>query len=176
MPLESVKLPASLKKVIERKIKKLLAQDVFFGPTVETPYRAGFCLHMQVVPRGQVKSLQFGKPEGIRVLLENKNNVLAAVDFRKTPSGRLKISNIHQGKGLTKVLDTLNQLEKMLATAKQVWEPELIFFLLSPVPYIKIKSGKKVEFLKLEKGKIKKVTPISIKKEIATAVNSHQSS
>ncbi len=166
MPLESLHLNGAVKAKLRRKIRWLINTEILHTRAGSAAsYDLGFCMHIQVVPKKQFNSFEFGRPEGIRAFIQSGDNVIGAADFlfnRKI----LKLSYVHQGHGLNVLLEMLNKLEKKYARMRSNCHAELIYFLLAPAPYLLVKSGKKKQFYHSKKGRLLPVSSAGLKKEI----------
>jgi hypothetical protein len=172
MPLESLKLNASLYSKLRRKTSRLIKEILPPTEKIDRSYQPGYCMYVQSVPK-QFNSFSFGKPEGIRVFIQSGKNVIAAADFlfgRKN----LKLSYIYQGEGLKMLIAALNKLEKKYSKEKQVYHAELIYFFLAPGPYFLIQSGRKKQFYYSTTEKILPISPEALKKRIAMILTHHK--
>ena len=173
MPLQSLKLPASVFTKLKRKIRWLISNNIIPPSKKSTAsYDLGFCMHFQIVPKKEIISLNFGSPEGIRVFIQSGINVIAAADFLFTGK-KLKLSYVHQGHGLKLLLAMLNKLEKKYAGDKEICHAELIYFLLAPGPYILIKSNKKRQFYHSTGEKLVAVSYEGLKNQVNKILTQH---
>ena len=175
MPIQSHQLsPASLRQ-IQRKINELLRKEVLHRqPDDYDLYKPGFCAPIQIVPKQRAGSLQFGKPEGVRVFVQHRNSVLAAVDFMYK-GHQLKLTTVHQGAGLRSMLMVLNKLENKYKHSPIACHPEFIYFLLGEWPYIKVRAGKEITYFHHPKERLTAVPADRLLKQIRTIIQHHQS-
>lgn len=166
MPIHSLQLQAGVQTKINKKIRSLFKSGILHNSKKSArPYTIGFCMHIQIVPKKQIQSLAFGKPEGIRVLIQSENDVIAAADFLFVKK-RLKFSYVHHGNGLNILLSSINKLEKKYKDDKNICNVELIYFLLATGPYILIKSKKEKHFYHATAERLGKITPEQMRKQV----------
>jgi hypothetical protein len=174
MPIQSYKLPPDISGKVKKKINQLLRKKVLHTmPEDEASYQAGFCLPIQLVSKPNADPLDFSKPEGFRIFIQKESTVIAMVDFIQR-NKRLALIAIHQGPGLHVLLKALNKLEAKYDKLKAACRPELIYFLLSKGPFLKVKSGKQVSFFKYHHDKLSPVSPKQINREITSAIKYYQ--
>jgi hypothetical protein len=175
MPIQSFRLPKATKQKVKRKIRELLNKNVLHSVSEDyTLFESGFCMPVQIVPKPQIDSLKFGKPEGFRVFIQHESAVLAAVDFVYR-NNRLITITIHQGKGLQSILTALNKLEKKYEQYSKAFRIELIYFLLAPGSYFRVSSGKQVTYFQHHKERLTSVSAERLQKQIVTIINHHKS-
>jgi hypothetical protein len=166
MPLQSIKLKADILAKLKRRIRALIAKDILHPTTeIDHSYGIGFCMNIQIVPKKQIDSLSFGKPEGIRVFIQSKNSIIAAADFLYGKKN-MKLSYLHYGHGLKLLVASLNKLEKRYKRHKDIYTAELIYFLLSNGLYILIKSRKQRQFYQSTHEKLSVISSEKIKKQV----------
>lgn len=174
MPIQTYKLKPEISKKINRAVTGLLRKNVLHkAAPADKLFESGFCMPIQNVPKRQLNSLKFGKPEGYRVFIQHANTVHAAVDFVYGKTG-LKMTAIHQGQGLYTILVILNKLEKKYRSSKAPCYPELIYFLLAEGPYIRVTTGKKTTYFHSNKDRLGTISPDQLKKKIETIIKHHQ--
>lgn len=173
MPLQSYTLPPKVRQQVNKKINELLRKDVLHrGPEEDAHYAPGFCLPIQMTPKQGV--LKLGRPEGIRVFVQEGDTVLAAVDLMYQ-GAQLKLTTVHQGSGLRTMLVMLNKLEERYKREPGPCRPELIYFLLSNSPYIKVTAGRDIRFFHQPKEKLVAVTAEKLLSNISYILQHRQS-
>ena len=152
---------------LKRKIQQFAGKGLLYlPPTAKNNYDIGFCMDVQVIPKNQIESLAFGKPEGIRVLIQSGANVISAADFLYAGE-KLKLSYLHHGKGLALLVSTLNKLEKKYQRTRNIYRAELIYFLLSAGTYVLIKSKSTCHYYHAAPRKMTRISPEQLKRQVS---------
>ena len=165
MPLQAKKLSSKLEKRILVTIRAVVKKGLLHFFHQSHRYNVAFSLPIQIVPKKQVRSFVFGKPEGIRVILTEADRVASAMDLMYTKK-RLKFSHAYEGKSLPPLLNALNTLERKYRNVKEAVEPVLIYFLLAPHPYLLVKGKTKMDFFQVHEGKPRKISKERLQKQI----------
>jgi competence protein ComGF len=171
MPLASLQLSPSLKKRIQLRINKLSKNPgLIYSENKTAKPTFVFCASIQFV-RQQLKALDsFGKPEGIRVLVESDKKIIAAVDFLFSGE-RLKLLQIYQGTALLELIAVINKLERKYSKKKESYHLELISFLPSPGFYLMATSKNSKEFYQTKHNSVLSVSKENLERQLLKIIH-----
>lgn len=173
MPLQTLPLPASVHKRLTAKLRLLIRSGDLEIPDGQG--QPGFCMAIQLVPKRQLRSLAFGRPEGLRMFVETNNKIAAALDFLYA-GNRVKLAQVYQGQGLYELLNALNKLEKKYARDKTVFHVQLISFLLAPGFYLLAISKKGKQFYHASPKKLTALSARQLQTQIGQLIQQRSGS
>jgi len=125
-----------------------------------------FWIPIQVVPKKQLRNLHLGAPEGIRLLFENGDDIVLALDF--TFRGKRMFLSAAHGPGhfLDTFVQSINALEKKCRKEPGVQTVELVYFILFTGPCLMLKSGRTLRFFHFVKGRLREITHTKLEKQV----------
>ena len=171
MPLKPAILNKATERSILRKIRFLQKSEIIIDGEAEA--EIAFPMFIQLVPKNQIRKFSFGKPEGLRVFVQEKRRIIAAMDF-SLQTKVLKLVQIHQGPALKTLIKMINALEKKYEKRKSVYHVELISFLFTRGLYVLVRSGKTIQFYYGSTKKMVGVSPDQFKAHIEETMKDQQ--
>jgi len=173
MPLRAKTLSSQLKRRILVNVRTVVKKGVLHFLHESGEYDVAFYMHFHIVPKRQVRSFAFGKPEGIRVFLIESGKVASAIDlvYKKRS---LRFSAAYEGNSLQRLLDALNDLERKYNKVKENVEPVLIYFLLAPHPVLLAKGKTITDYFQFPAGKIRRISKERLQSQIQRIIKRHK--
>jgi len=164
---------ASFKKN-ENKIWSILNELIEAGLIViknKQNIKIGFSIDLQFVHAKEIDTMDFGKPEGIRLVLFEGKQAVSIVDF--IYSGR-EITFLHSIKKdhLKNSLDLIKSIEKEILNNPKKYAATYLNFLINLSPFVLIKNKSSIIYFKYEKKRLIRQTKKDIKKELKSIVSS----
>jgi hypothetical protein len=171
MPLKPIILKEATERAIMRRVRVLQESDIIVDG--EAKAEIVFPMYIQLVPKQQLRKFSFGKPEGLRVFIQEKKKIIAAIDFSITGKV-LKLMQVHQGPALKMLVKMINSLEKKYSRTRGIHHVELISFLFTRGLYVLVRSGKNRQFFYGAPNRFLKVTENEFKAHIEKTMKGQQ--
>jgi hypothetical protein len=169
MALHPKKLSTDLKNKIVRNIRTLTKKGLIDTTGNKMTYHLAYYMDIQIVPKKQVDTLAFSKPEGIRVFLMQGNKFCISVDFLYRGQ-RLWFSSSLQGHTLLTLSRAIRVLEEKLRLKKNRQEAVLVFFLLCPDTFLMVKDGRKKIFYQYGRKGLWEISQNDLRDQVKHAI------
>ena len=170
MPIVNSSQYTVRKTSLIRNISRLIKNEVIpLQDLKSATLTIGFVLDIHLIRAIEVNKMDFGKPEGIRVLLLNEKKVVSILDFYCSAKN-IRFSNALVGDDVREFVSILNMMEKKYQPHKEPNELSYLHFFLSPSTYIMVSQPNGADYFKHNDKKVLKINKKILQSELKTFI------